>query len=599
MASSVSCSYLSETDSISFLKNSNLSILHINVRSLNANFLSFYSYIETLCVKPTIIAITETWLKPHNETLFPLNGYNFIAVSRKDKLGGGVGLYICDNLHYNIRADLTSSTSFECLFVEICRPNLANMVIGCIYKPPNSDIDNFNFDLELLLVKLKAKNKFCAIAGDFNIDLQDVNCHVKDCMNVWSSNSFFPTVNLPTRVTNTCSTVIDNIFINNDLLNNLSAVVYSDISDHYPILLQLPLSTAIPEINNSINKRRIFDTNSTNKFNSALLTQDWSEVAELSVNNPEQAYNRFNNIFFSLVDTYFPLRAFKCGRNYPRKEWMTKGLVKCCNRKSVLFKKYRLSSTIDNEHKYISYRNRLKTILLKAEKDYYGNKFESLKNNSAGTWRLIKQVMGNKKSVNAFSAFKTKPQETAEEFNEFFSEIGSNLAGKIVSTSSFDKSLHGEFINSFALLPTTVNEVLNIVHDLNGNASPGYDELPVSTLKLCIHTIAPILSLLINSSFDHGYFPCELKKAKVTPIFKSGAADLVSNYRPISVLPSLSKVYEKAMHNRLYNYVCSNNILIPNQYGFRNAHSVYMAHLDLHYTVATAIENGLFQLVSF
>src|SRR5271155_2068323 len=118
MASSVSCNYLSETDSISFLKNSNLSILHINVRSLNANFLSFYSYIETLCVKPTIIAITETWLKPHNETLFPLNGYNFIAVSRKDKLGGGVGLYICDNLHYNIRADLTSSTSFECLFVE-------------------------------------------------------------------------------------------------------------------------------------------------------------------------------------------------------------------------------------------------------------------------------------------------------------------------------------------------------------------------------------------------------------------------------------------------------------------------------------------------
>ena len=138
------------------------------------------------------------------------------------------------------------------------------------------------------------------------------------------------------------------------------------------------------------------------------------------------------------------------------------------------------------------------------------------------------------------------------------------------------------YLNSFVFFPTNANEVINIVSNFKNKDSFGYDNIPVSILKSSIYCIAEPISAIINSSMSTGVFPDALKIAKVCPVFKNGEKSDFQNYRPISVLPSFSKIFEKVVNNRLLSYLDANNILCRNQYGFRKKHSTYMALMDMY-----------------
>ena len=119
------------------------------------------------------------------------------------------------------------------------------------------------------------------------------------------------------------------------------------------------------------------------------------------------------------------------------------------------------------------------------------------------------------------------------------------------------------------LLPTDTTEVKGIINDLKQDASPGLDGIPASMVKFAVEYIAKPLSYLINNSFQTGEFPDKLKHAKVIPIFKAGDHACFSNYRPISILPAFSKIFEKALVSRINGFLEKHNILYRNQYGFK------------------------------
>ena len=129
------------------------------------------------------------------------------------------------------------------------------------------------------------------------------------------------------------------------------------------------------------------------------------------------------------------------------------------------------------------------------------------------------------------------------------------------------------FINT-----VTESEVHKILSKLKDGA-PGHDGITSSCVKLIAKNIALPLTQAINKSLSQGVFPAELKIAKVIPLFKSNDASLFTNYRPISLLPIFSKIFERIMYNRLYNYLKKCNILSESQFGFREGHSTYMALL--------------------
>jgi len=188
----------------------------------------------------------------------------------------------------------------------------------------------------------------------------------------------------------------------------------------------------------------------------------------------------------------------------------------------------------------------------------------------------------------------------ANKFNEYFVNVGPSLANKIPpSDTSYLTYMKGNFTKSFGLVETNANEVISIVKCFNTKPSAGYDDIPNDIMKLSIHFTANMLSKIINKSFHEGQVPDLLKIAKVCPVFKNGDKSLISNYRPISVLPSFSKIFEKIVYNRLMSYLTNSNILINNQFGFRNRYSTAMAVIEMVDKISDAIDNKYYSLGVF
>lgn len=163
--------YLSADEVFNVTKSTQLgfSILHVNCRSIRKNFDELLSLLNQLCSTVSVICVSETWTTPTDQADYHIAGYCFIAKSRTHKPGGGVGTY-------KVRADLNfSSTDFvESVFVELVT---LGIVIGCVYKPPDTNIDSFTSAFDDLLCTLDNQKKTSYIAGDFNIDLLKYESH--------------------------------------------------------------------------------------------------------------------------------------------------------------------------------------------------------------------------------------------------------------------------------------------------------------------------------------------------------------------------------------------------------------------------------------
>ena len=164
----------------------------------------------------------------------------------------------------------------------------------------------------------------------------------------------------------------------------------------------------------------------------------------------------------------------------------------------------------------------------------------------------------------------TNPNKIAESFNQFFSEIGENLAKKFSNDySEFKNYLKDPVTHSMFLFHTTESEIIKIIKSLKNTNSTGYDNFSTKFIKLSSSILAPALAKIINLAIDTGVYPSNLKIAKVIPIFKKGDKTLINNYRPISILSPINKIFEKILYARLIKYINKSNILYKFQYGFR------------------------------
>jgi len=418
-----------------------------------------------------------------------------------------------------------------------------------------------------------------------------------------------PTITHPTRISDFSATLIDNIFINTVKYKMDTVIIYCDISDHLPIAIRIQTKLIKNKLPTTI-KKRIYDDMSIVNFTQELQNFDWGEVEKFAnVNDdPNKAYASFYNTYKLLFDKHFPEKNHRLvPRLTPRKDWMTKGLLKSCHRKSILYKKYKKDPTLQSKTRYITYRNKLKTVLRKAERCYYTKRFELISGDIKKTWKLLNliTVKNSKKIGPDFLIDKngskiTCKTEIANKFNEYFMGVGSDLAAAIPKTSKhYLDYLKQPSAHSFCLYFTDTDEIVQISKSLKNKSSCGGDDIPNNFMKSTIASVAGPLSLIINSSFRTGIYPDLLKVAKVHPIHKSGEKDIFSNYRPISILPSFSKIFEKAVCNRLLSFLDKNNVLSKNQYGFRKNHSTYMAIIDIYDKISAAIDRGEFAVGIF
>ena len=278
--------------------------------------------------------------------------------------------------------------------------------------------------------------------------------------------------------------------------------------------------------------------------------------------------------------------------------WVNSTLLKSINRKNRLFYKYKCIPTNKNRMKYTNYKNTLTNLLRNAKKEYYCKQFTSCNRDIKGTWRTIKNVLNSSPNSRNISKIKNhgtateNKQTIAEIFNDFFTNIGPDLARSIpTSAKSFDCFLNNPNPTTLFMVPTNEQELTEIVKNLKIKKTPGYDDITNKLLKSVIKEIIVPVTHIMNMSMLNGIVPGKMKIAKVVPIFKKGDPLERSNYRPISLLTTLSKILEKLIYTRTFNFFTRCGILADSQFGFRKKHSTSHAILLFINKIASALDD--------
>jgi len=478
----------------------------------------------------------------HLNSHFALPGYSLISKPRrKHKRGGGVGLYVSNDLTYSVLDNIDDSLCdvCECCAIEIINSQSPNIIILSLYKPPEIDIGLFDIIFSKFLKDFTGNNnnKKQIISADWNIDLLKANSDSKvdRFLNNMLSFGFLPTITIPTRITEKTATLLDNIFINCAVADYFTRAIYDDISDHLPILLDIKFGYTKSK-NNDISHKNRYIMNEKNylKFENSLVNENWSFLDKYQINkfSPNEAYNIFLDKFKICYDRAFLLqnnKSCKNRRGKPLLPWMTENLIRSCRKKSRLLKIYKKTGAAVARNKYVKYKNTLKQALRHEEKYYYEQQFQAVASDARKTWKIINSLLNKQTNKKLSHIFQSNNITTTDKtvivkmFNEFFVNLGPDLAKKI-APSKRNKLLEGipHIKECMALSPTDANEVANMILSLKNTASCGSDQISVAAIKTISNIISPLLSALINHSMDKGIFPDALKLAKNLPIYKSG-----------------------------------------------------------------------------
>ena len=225
-----------------------------------------------------------------------------------------------------------------------------------------------------------------------------------------------------------------------------------------------------------------------------------------------------------------------------------------------------------------------------AKKQYYNSCFDKYKNNIKQTWSTINNILNknNKKHkfpdlFNINGTLTNNKKDIVNSFNRYFCNIGPKLESAIIidSNKSYNHYLKNPTTATFHFEPTNSTTVTKIINELKTRHSTGPDGLSTKLLQYIKEPLIEAITITLNQSLNTGIFPEKLKIAKVIPIHKKEDPSLLENYRPISILPSISKIFEKIICNQINDYFNLNNLFHSGQYGFRKHHSTELAAMEL------------------
>ena len=498
----------------------------------------------------------------------------------------------------------------ESVFIEVLDDSKKkNEIFGCIYRHPSMCVQDFNSNFfGDFISRLSSENKFSYLLGDFNIDLlrADSDPHIQDFFDSLTANLFIPHITLPTRITARSKTLIDNIFSNNPNFENcVSGNFTFSISDHLAQFLIVPSSKK-----NFLKKNKIMRRDMKNYCREDLVADvvnvDWPTVLEPWKNDPIHSFTNFDKKKDEILHKHFPLK--KVSKKQIRleaKPWITPGIVKSIKRRDILLRKYiKAKDPIRRDRLHVDYkklRNSIVSVIRSSKTMHYQRYFTENAGNIKKTWSGIKNIINIRSTSASMPAamlidkkISSDPRDMAEGFNNYFSTIAEKLLPMTTPGSKhFSSYLPDPVKSNFVFRPTDTVEVMSIIDSL-GSEATGPFSVPAEVLKLLKVNLCHPLCAILNMSFVAGIYPDQLKTARVIPVFKKGDKLLVSNYRPISLLSNINKIFEKVVYKRLYSFLNLHNCIFELQFGFRAGHSTNHALLSLTEKVRVALDTGNF-----
>ena len=543
-----------------------------NMRSLQANFKALEEFLDRQqnCM---IIALQEIWrvttppkIKGFQPLYFKTRNFH---KTRSNNQYGGVAIYVREGLKFqHLNVPFTEQV-FEAIGITI-KTKVNEIQIINIYSHPNTDKETFFNYIDMLPI---SNTKKTILLGDMNFDImKPENMDVTECLLEKGLASY---IDQPTRINATSATCLDHIYSNIDAEG---FIFETDISDHLTTAITINLDKKDNSRNKDLSKLKpLHDPRSLEYLRRYLTQVDWNPVYS---DDTTGAFVKFEKIFYEATQICCPLVKNK-NFNKPLNPWMSRGLLTSRKMKEKLFRKLRQNKTSEKYEYYKMYRNYYIRLCRAAKILYYNKQFQYARSDVKRTWSLASEVTGRplKKgsghSVGPLEGCNSESQ-TAKNFNDHFSDIAPKLAKALPNSNKNFKDYLPKIDDT--ILPMKfrhvyADEVDYIIENLKAKTSYSHDWCSNKQIKYIKDEISYPLSHLINISLRTNYIPDHWKEAKVIPIFKGGDHTTPDSYRPISILPTFSKIIEKAVASQILAYLDKHKMIYPNQYGFRPNHN--------------------------
>ena len=502
-----------------------------------------------------------------SDDVITIPGYNIIRKDAKNKLETGIVAYIHQSVNHKRLCNF-DYLSIECIWIEIRLKGNKPILLGFIYRNPDERVD-WHDRFDQMMEDVSNYYTDIIIMGDFNIDLMKPQEKWKRTIQPYNLSQLVYT---PTRVTVNSQTLIDHIYTTNP--NNIievSVPVYG-LSDHFPLCLTWSKKgIRIPKCTHKEIYFRSYKTFVSEQFVSDLCSADFSNIYQYT--DPDMALAAWYDTFLTVFDKHVPPKVRRVKPN-AKPVWFNEEIYAAI--------KYRdkLLATTGKDLNFKKQRNKITAMKRIAKRKYFGELISSRKDNKT-IWKAINQLSGKSSTPKVCST-----ELSADCLNKHFSSIAEKT---VITDRSKDNDLsilaeycyHKSMLSKLCFGYLSVHEVYKELCSLKQSNTRGIDTLDGKILQISAPIISEHLTYIYNLCIDKCYYPQAFKEAKVIPILKSGDPNDPSNYRPISILSTLSKPLEKYLKTKLLLHFDKNELFHPNQSGFRKNHSCHTALTNL------------------
>lgn len=569
--------YTDTKDCIPTIKNTkNLVILNLNIRSLRKNWNIFTCSIHEFLSHVDIIVLTEINVSDSEIDLYQLHGYKNYYKCRKNKAGGGIMILCKSHLNADI-IDITTPSA-ETLGLKIKNDETNLTIIAC-YRPPDTNVNHFNAELDHLLNSHQLKTeKNLVIAGDINICYLRKDYGYSDYLNTLFAHGLTNSIKSYTREEFLKGTLVksclDHINLRLPTYHYDSFVIENKIADHYFTGCSI-----------SFNKKKDLTTNETykeflsnKKVNTLIQTENWWPLLDLT--NPDEIYNTLTKKFQSIYENS-KIKTKLSKKDY--NPWLNEEIKSIIKEKNKLWNQLK-KNPYDHElkNKFKKIRNQLTQKIRKEKRLYYFHKFSESFGNPKETWKIVNELI-NKKSTPSIEDtikinFKINSEEEiknlVEKFNNSFQSTVNNIKSEMKGdpfemTENFNSGPYtAGTTHSMKFFKLTEHKLLKIVEKLKTKSSAGPDNIRPKDIKSNIKSLKLVVVHLINTIIKTGKIPQKMKETYLRPIYKNGQKNDLKNYRPIGSISVLMKILEHHIQEQMQKYIKKHNIINKAQYGF-------------------------------
>ena len=553
-----------------------------NVQSLVSHFSELSAFISA--GNFDIVALTETWLKPSiNDHLINIPGYYLIRNDRNHKGSGGVATYVKNSLKATVLfSPVSDDFNSEQLWLNIKLKN-RSLILAVVYRPPSVPVSSLEY-IDSNLFDLASDVDDVIVLGDFNVNLlKPAIPGGRKIRELCDIHDLEQLVDRPTYICNNAESILDLVMVRQrHKVKYIDQVIQPGISHHNFIFLVY--DEFVPKHTANYVTTRNWKRLDLNAFNEDAVKAPWHLIYnEANINNMVAT---FNNVINHLLDVHVPLVTFKAKKS--PSPWLNDDIISIMKKRDRAKSIFNQTKLTMHWEKYKILRNKVK----KAVRNAKVKTFDDCINNEKSTrmfWSHLKklQIHG---SSNGSNVTDVHPDEINQHFINNQSSVSFDAERLNKQISHF---LSIKPNNNFGLATVTQKEIFDIISGISTNAL-GSDGINKKVIKLFLPFILPVITHIVNYSITSSTFPDAWKLAIIKPILKNGRSTNVTNLRPISILPCLSKILERVVANQFKMYLYDCDLLNPHQSGFRNMHSTTSALIKISNDILKAIDDSKF-----